>query len=125
VRVPTLFTLAEARALMPEVQRHVEQLVLLRADVADATAALRRGDLPEVGGLPEVKALEARLQEAVDWFGERSIQVKGIAPVIIDFPSLRGTEPVLLCWLEGEAGLDWYHPEDTGFLGRRRLPAGA
>ena len=30
--------------------------------------------------------------------------------------------PVLLCWLEGEAELHWYHRLDLGFAGRRRLP---
>jgi hypothetical protein len=30
--------------------------------------------------------------------------------------------PVLLCWLEGDEELAWYHRADLGFLGRRRLP---
>ena len=31
-------------------------------------------------------------------------------------------EPVLLCWLEGEAQLGWYHKADHGFAGRHRSP---
>jgi hypothetical protein len=116
------FTPGEAQALVPSVRRQVDAIVALRADLADAQLALQRGEQPEVGGLPEVKALEARLQEAVDWFGEQGIQLKGIAPVIIDFPSELGGEPVLLCWLEGEPALDWYHRPEVGFLGRRPLP---
>jgi hypothetical protein len=114
------FTVDEARALIPTLVEHVRGLVGLRADLAEAQAALQRGQEP-VGGLPEVKALEARLQEAVDWFTEQGIQVKGIAPVIVDFPSLLDGEPVLLCWLEGERSLDWYHPPELGFAGRRPL----
>ena len=30
--------------------------------------------------------------------------------------------PVLLCWLEGDEELLWYHRADLGFAGRRRLP---
>jgi hypothetical protein len=30
--------------------------------------------------------------------------------------------PVLLCWLEGEEELAWYHHVGLGFAGRRRLP---
>jgi hypothetical protein len=29
---------------------------------------------------------------------------------------------VRLCWLEGEASLEWYHRSDLGIAGRRRLP---
>ena len=118
------FTLAEARGLLPELRRQVDALVLVRADLGDAHAALRRGEQPAVGGLAEVKALEARLAEAVDWFAQRGIQLKGIAPVIVDFPAQLDGEPVLLCWLEGEATLDWYHSAEVGFMGRRRLPPG-
>ncbi|CAN5220919.1 DUF2203 domain-containing protein [soil metagenome] len=116
------FTLTEARALVPALVRHVAQLATVRADLAAAQAALQRGEQPEVGGLAEVKALEARLQEAVDWFGARGIQLKGLAPVIADFPAELSGEPVLLCWLEGELSLEWYHRAELGFMGRRRLP---
>jgi hypothetical protein len=116
------FTLDQARDLVPAMRWHVDGLVALRADLVEAQAALGRGDSPAVGGLPEVKALEARLQEAVDWFGHRGIQLKGIAPVIVDFPSELHGDPVLLCWLEGEVSLEWYHAPEVGFAGRRRLP---
>jgi hypothetical protein len=117
------FTLAEARALLPELRRREAVIVELRADLADARLALGRGDEPR-GGLAQVKALEAHLQEAVDWFAASGVQLKGIAPLIADFPGELGGEPVLLCWLEGEASLAWYHRPDSGFLGRRRLPTG-
>jgi hypothetical protein len=83
------FTVGEARALIPALRRHVTDLTLVRADLAEAQLALQRREqhrphapagLAAVGGLAEVKALEARLQEAVDWFGERGIHMKGIAP---------------------------------------------
>ena len=109
------FTVAEAREVVPALMAHVERLVLLRADLADAHAALASGNQPS-GGLPEVKALEARLQEAVDWFGVMGIQLKGIAPVIVDFPAEVDGQRVLLCWLEGETQLAWFHPEGVGFM---------
>jgi hypothetical protein len=115
------FTLGEARALLPDVRERAATIVRLRADLADAQAALRRGQEP-TGGLPEVKAVQANLQEAVDWFGAHGIQVKGIAPLIIDFPSELAGDRVLLCWLEGETALDWYHGVEVGFTGRRPCP---
>jgi hypothetical protein len=115
------FTIDEARTLLPDLQERAETIVRLRADLADAQVALHQGAEP-VGGIPEVKALEAHLQEAIDWFGQHGIQLKGIGPIIVDFPSELAGEPVLLCWLEGETTLDWYHRPEVGFLGRRRLP---
>lgn len=115
------FTLDEARNLLPALREHAERIVRLRADLADASAALRTGSQP-AGGIPEVKALEANLQEAIDWFTAHGIELKGIAPLIVDLPSELDGEPMLLCWLEGEASIGWYHPAATGFMGRRRLP---
>ena len=50
------------------------------------------------------------------------IEVKGWAPVLVDFPAVLDGQDVLLCWLEGEPALEWYHRVDLGFAGRRRLP---
>lgn len=116
-----LFTLAEARALMPEVQRRAGAYIGLRADFAEAGAALRSGNPAAVGGIAEAKSLEARVHEEVEWFREQGIQVKGIAPLLIDFPAIVDGRQVLLCWLEGEAQLAWYHPVELGFMGRRRI----
>ncbi len=116
-----VFTIDEARALLPELRERAGSVMRMRADLADAQAALLQGSEP-AGGIPQVKALEAHLQEAIDWFGARGIQLKGIAPLIVDFPSELAGERVLLCWLEGETSLDWYHRPEAGFMGRRRLP---
>jgi hypothetical protein len=48
-------------------------------------------------------------------------QVKGVAPLLIDFPGERDGVEVLFCWLEGDRELAWYHRSDLGFPGRRRL----
>jgi hypothetical protein len=48
-------------------------------------------------------------------------ELKGWAPVLVDFPADLDGVPVLLCWLEGDPGLEWYHRADLGFAGRRRL----
>lgn len=115
------FTLAEARALMPEVQKRAAELQPLRADLAEVGAAVRQGTSETAGGVPELKSLEARLHEALGWFTEQGIQVKGIAPLLIDFPTVAAGDRVLLCWLEGEHELAWYHRPDLGFMGRRPL----
>ncbi len=120
-----IFTVQQARDLMPAVLARASQLVAARADLAELQADLRRGRTSELGGLPEAKALEARLGELVAWFPEQAIEIKSFAPLLLDFPAVFGDEPVLLCWLEGETGLGWYHRLDCGFPGRRPIPESA
>jgi hypothetical protein len=116
-----LFTFATAAELLPEARRRI-------ADVAELTGRLQRlavsinaGDA-EPGAIAEAKALEARIDEALGWFRGQGVQVKGVAPALLDFPAratIDGQEQVvLLCWREGEPALAWYHPVETGYLGR-------
>ncbi|HYK67813.1 MAG TPA: DUF2203 domain-containing protein [Streptosporangiaceae bacterium] len=118
------FTLDEARDLMPEVQTRADALIEVRASLVELQAALATGESSQLGGLPEAKGFQAQLSELVSWFSTTGLEVKGIAPLLLDFPSELAGGPVLLCWLEGERELSWYHPVAYGFAGRRRIPAG-
>ncbi len=118
------FTLAEARDLMPEVQARADEVIEVRASLIEVQAALTSGVSSRLGGLPEAKGFQARLSEIVGWFATTGLEVKGIAPLLLDFPSELAGEPVLLCWLEGEHELGWYHPVAYGFACRRRIPSG-
>jgi arsenite methyltransferase len=118
----SLFTLAEARAVLSELRPTLDEFVALRADAAELAAAVRSEEFSALGGLPELKALEAHIDELLTRIQQTGVEVKGFAPLLLDFPSDLDGVDVLLCWLEGDAGLDWYHRTDLGFLGRRRLP---
>jgi hypothetical protein len=118
-----LFTVAEARAELTRLRPILEELVVLRADMVELSAALAgTGEPSPLGGLPERKAAEARLNELMTEVQETGAEFKGIAPLLVDFPAELDGVPVLLCWLEGEAELAWYHRRDLGFAGRRKLP---
>ena len=117
-----LFGVDDARALLPEVRRRVAELVEARADLTELSMDLRRSRASALGGLPEAKALQARLDEMLEWFPDQGIELKGFAPLLIDFPAELDGVSVRLCWLEGESSLDWYHRSDLGIAGRRRLP---
>jgi len=117
------FTLAEARDLMQEVQVRADELIEVQASLVELQATLTTGVSSQLGGLPEAKGLQARLSEIVGWFSAAGLEVKGIAPLLLDFPSELAGESVLLCWLEGERELGWYHPVAYGFAGRRRIPS--
>ncbi|MEO3870067.1 DUF2203 domain-containing protein [Nonomuraea sp. B12E4] len=117
-----IFTVDEARSLLPGLMEEAREVISARADLAEITADRQIRGISERGGLPELKAHEARIQDILSGWTERGIEVKGIAPVLIDFPAVLDGEDVRLCWIEGEPELGWYHRADLGFAGRRPLP---
>jgi len=121
--VDHIFTVEEARGVLPEVRARADEMIAIRADLVELAGALRQGEPSPAGGLAEKKALEARMNELAEWFPARGIEIKSLAPVLLDFPAHFDGEDVLLCWLEGEQELGWYHRLEYGFAGRRRIPA--
>jgi hypothetical protein len=113
-----LFTVEEARQVLTELRPVLDELVTVRADAAEVAAAVREG----ARRLPEMKAHEARLDELMTTVQQTGVELKGWAPLLLDFPADLDGVPVLLCWLEGDAELAWYHRTDLGFPGRRPLP---
>ncbi|MEW9548997.1 DUF2203 domain-containing protein [Nonomuraea sp. NPDC050783] len=116
-----IFTLDEARALLPEIIDDVGLVIAARADLAEIAHDRQALGSSELGGIPEIKGLEARIEEVLSGWTERGVEVKGVAPVLVDFPSVLNGVSVRLCWIEGERELAWYHRTELGFAGRRPL----
>ncbi|KAB8193114.1 DUF2203 family protein [Nonomuraea phyllanthi] len=116
-----IFTVDEARALLPQVIEDARVVIAARADLTEIEHDRRAGRASPLGGLPEVKGLQARVEEIVSAWIEQGIEVKGIAPVLVDFPAVLDGVSVRLCWIEGETELGWYHRTELGFAGRRPL----
>jgi hypothetical protein len=116
-----VLTLSEAREILESIRPRLDEIVMLRADLAELRADLIARGASPLGGLAEAKAFEARIFASLSGIADEGIQVKGYAPLLIDLPGERDGEPVLWCWLEGDASLDWYHRADCGFAGRRRV----
>ncbi|WTW98070.1 DUF2203 domain-containing protein [Streptomycetaceae bacterium NBC_01309] len=119
-----LFTVDEAREALTELLPVLDEIVALRGRAAELSADLATGGGPTPdGGLPELKGMHARLDELMTRVQETGAELKGFAPLLVDFPSdLADGTPVHLCWLEGDRELAWYHRQDLGFPGRRPLP---
>jgi arsenite methyltransferase len=118
-----LFTVTEARAELARLRPVLDELVAVRADAAELAAALRTaGTTTPLGGLPEWKAAQARLDELMTQVQQTGAELRGFAPLLVDFAADLDGVPVQLCWLEGDPDLGWYHRSDLGFAGRRRLP---
>lgn len=119
--VTRYFSLEEASALLPEARRRIAEVAALTADLHRLAADIRDRGGAAPGEIPEVKSLEARIDDKLGWFREHGVQVKGVAPALLDFPMQVGGEEVLVCWLQGEDEIAWYHPTELGFVGRRPL----
>lgn len=113
--------LTEARAKLAKLRPRLDALIAARADLAELRADLEHSDTSPLGGLAEAKAYEARLYAELEAIRESEAHLKGWAPVLLDFEGERDGVPVLWCWLEGDADIDWYHRLDCGFPGRRRV----
>ena len=117
-----MFTVAEAQTLLDELTPTINDLLAVRADATELRWAVNQGITCDLGGLPELKAAHAKLDELVSQIAAAHVQIKGIAPLLLDFPAELDGASVLLCWLEGDQRLSWYHRVELGFAGRRRLP---
>ncbi len=128
-----MFTLEEANDLVPWLEERFEAMAPLRAELVrqqeELLSLLRRrrsnGHSSSEEEIAEservVSELTRRLQEAVAEITGRGIQVRDIGRGLVDFPSNREGDIVYLCWQRGEPAIDWWHPTDTGFAGRRPL----
>lgn len=115
------FTVEEARALLAELRPTLDEFVRLRADATEIGLALATGEPCSIGGRAELKAAEARCNQTLTELVEQGIEVKGVAPLLLDLPCVLDGVDVLLCWLEGDDELKWYHRTELGFAGRRPL----
>lgn len=127
------FTADEANAALPEVRPLVERLVEARADLLAAQA--RQAEVAaRVGGngggfqpqlaasiAEALTAAETALREALESLDELGVVVKDLDAGLVDFPSDRDGELVLLCWQLGEERVAWWHTLDAGFAGRQPL----
>lgn len=114
-----MFTVAEARAMLPEIRERAERLVTVRADLVTSTANHNAGIPTSVA---EIKAFEANMGDLLDGFRAWGLKVAGYAPLLLDFRTEMDGVPAWLCWLENEDDIAWWHGDEVGFMGRRRLP---
>jgi len=112
-------TLEQARTRLAVLRPSIDELIRLRADFAELRADLAGAGRSPLGGLAEAKACEARIFSLLEEISSGDVQMKGYAPVLLDFPGQREGRDVLWCWLEGDADINWYHRSDCGFPGRR------
>lgn len=123
------FTVREAEALLPEIERIFEAVAELSAQAELKSASLRRreqaGEEDHAAAAIERSQLQFLAQGINEWMQkivELGALPKGVDPALVDFPHVLDGEEVYLCWRLGEPRITHYHPVDQGFSARKSLP---
>ena len=132
--MPKRFTLVEAQSMIPQLERLVQDAVQAKSEYQAAERVIQEFTerVMMMGGIAvnRDKAVESRgrrdtaatqLRAIIEKVQELGCVVKDLDIGLIDFPTLfRGVE-VYLCWKLGESGIEFWHPVDEGFAGRKAI----
>jgi hypothetical protein len=127
------FTLEEANEAVRELRPVVARMVEHGRRLADAQRAQRQlvtriagngGDM-QPSDLRELAETIQREADAISACAEEinaaGAQIKSLEEGLLDFPSRRGDDIVLLCWKLGEDDIQYWHGLEEGFAGRKPL----
>jgi hypothetical protein len=127
------FTVGEVEALIPALERIFVQVLQLRAGLRALGQKLDRAgvklqrqgeDLQEAeldSGPPAVRQAKAVFRGLDEALIDEIERIRELG--LVDFPSTRDGEEILLCWKLGEKSLGYWHSVDGGFSSRRPIDA--
>ena len=134
----THFTVGDVDALVPMLERIFRDVLQLRAGLRAlenklerATVRMSREELRESDdGSPEVRRAKALFRGYYEALADQLARVKSLGGEVkdveiglVDCPSRRLGEEILLCWRLGERKVEYWHPVDGGFAGRQPVDA--
>jgi hypothetical protein len=133
---PRIYTVREAEALLPTVEKVFADLDQVRARLRKVKGKMEVLEMlwGEELGSPdnpdrveyehygtEMEQAKADYEAAVRVLTEHEIQLKSVETGLIDFYGVVESRLVFLCWKRGESGIGWYHHLEDGFSGRKEL----
>ncbi len=127
---PKIYTVEEAREMIPRLRPMLTHIQELRREVATHTETLGRigPDMRENGHAPEVAQLEGRIANCLDEIRAQlneistfDIEVRDLDLGLVDFLGMRDGRIIYLCWSVDEPTVAYWHELNSGFRGRRPL----
>ena len=127
------YTLEEANATLPWLEEVLSHMVPLRERLESQQKELmslmqHRSGNGAVSHDQEIEEAERtqddlarQLRQDLQEITDRGILVRDIVRGLVDFPSVREGQAILLCWLRGEPQIDYWHGTNEGFASRKRL----
>ena len=110
-----------------------ERLVALRARM-HALAETQGENILAIGGngvgyaASDLKAAQSELEQLAEEAAAALRELDGLGVVVkdldlglLDFPGLRDGEEVELCWQVGEDAVEFWHPLEAGYRGRKPI----
>jgi hypothetical protein len=132
--VARYFNLLEAEALLPKVQRLLQELrdYKLSYEASDGELSQIAQRVALAGGMvpPRDRVLELRTQKeaaargvkhSLEEFEQVGCLLKDLETGLVDFPTLYRDREVYLCWKTGEPGITFWHLVEDGFRGRKPI----
>jgi hypothetical protein len=128
-----LFTPREANSALDQVRPAAERLVAVRARMREL-AETQSENILAIGGngvgyaATDLKAAQGGLEELADQAAAAvrelvalGVVVKDLDLGLLDFPAVRDGEEVELCWQVGEGAVEYWHPLEAGYRGRKPI----
>lgn len=131
---PKYFSVTEANACIPELEKIVRQLQSLLEEIEEKLwklreakeQARRQGEAVDAGTFMQPEAeldfLKLVAQAQINRIKEMGAVLQDIHTGLVDFPMKLGEKDVMLCWKLGESEIRAYHGLGDGFIGRKPLP---
>lgn len=120
-----LFTVAQAEAAIPDLTQWLDEIRTLKEQLDKVGFDVFRGAFKEghsPNGTGSFPPSYASFVAVARRFVDKGVQLKSIEEGIVDFPAVRPNgEQVSLCWEYGDSAVLWWHPEETGYAGRRPM----
>lgn len=131
--MPRYFTVAEAEALLPDLQPLLERLRELHRQLgaieqerlAAHWQARHNGpvrpDGPGASSAAEHEQVVDEMNRLLHRVHALGAEVKDLELGLVDFPHVREGRVVYLCWKLGEPRVAWWHELEAGYAGRQPL----
>ncbi len=116
-------TVEEISPLMGKVQSCMLQIAhemeLIASKTGSQPTELTPNELVKLS--PTLRHLFEKLDRTVTEIESHGCYFKGLKLGLVDFPAILDGKEVFLCWQYGEEEVLFWHPVDTGFMGRQPL----
>ena len=123
-----VYTLDEARQLVPQVRAVLLQLAVLKSRQDDAHIALHsllssNGDPAHAGEADrherDIREIGDDMRALLEHLAELGVQLRDLEMGLVDFPGERDGEPIWLCWRLSDPELAYWHGTDEGYASRK------